>query len=402
MLSIAERVAFLKETYLLKDVPASDLEAIAEVAEEVHFTDDQTVFEEGDSGDAVYFVVSGAVKAHRSGVEVVRLEKNKCFGEIAVMDDAPRSASISSIGDTALFKIGRDDFHRAVTGSVGLLQNVLKIVLRKLREDVSREVQSARERERIMQDMRRAREMQMSMLPMQSLRIEIADGSSLEAAAKCHPAEMVGGDYHDYFSLPDDQVGLVIGDVTGHGFHTGLMVAMASSCLHTRIKTDYSLSSVMPVMNDMVCGFVQNDMYFDLTSPPYMTFCYIIVNLKDQTISFSNAGHNYPYHYRASTKQLEFLESNACTLGVLECQDYEIDRSKWAKGDIFVLYSDGIVEARSKNEEDFGDERLKQLVMENVNLPPKQMRETILQSVYDFCQGVTQADDMTLMIVRME
>jgi len=395
MLSIAEKVAFLKETYLLKGVPAEDLEGIAEVAQEIHFTDDQTVFHEGDRGDAVYFVVSGKVKAHRGDVEVVRLEQNKCFGEMAVMDDAPRSTSISSIDDVVLLKISSDDFHRTVCGSAALLQNVLKIVLRKLREDIDRETATA-------QDMLRAREMQMSMLPMQDLRIEIADGLFLEASGKCHPAEMVGGDYHDYFLLPDDQVGLVIGDVMGHGFHTGLMVAMAKSCLHTRIKTDHSLSSVMSALNDMVYGFVQSDLYSELVFAPFMSFCYIIIDLKDRTMSFSNAGHNFPYHYRANTKQLDMLESNACLLGVLEDQEYETGQSEWAEGDILVLYSDGIVEAQNKKQEDFGDEKLRQLVMDNVSLSHAQLRKAILKEVDAFCQGVIQVDDMTLMVIKME
>lgn len=401
MLSIAEKVAFLKETYLLKGVPAKDLEGIAEVAQEIHFTDDQTVFHEGDKGDAIYFIVKGEVKAHNSGVEVVRLEQKKCFGEIAVMDDAPRTTSISPIGDVVLLKIGRDDFHRAVHGSVRLLQNILRIVLRKLREDVRREVQAGHERERMMQDMMRARQMQMSMLPVQDLRIEIANGLALEASGECHPAEMVGGDYHDYFPLSDDQVGLVIGDVMGHGFHTGLMVAMAKSCLHTRIKTDYSLSSVMSALNEMIYGFVQSDLYSEIIFPPFMSFCYIIVDLKDRTFSFSNAGHNFPYHYRANTKQPDMLESNACLLGVMEDQEYETGRSEWAEGDIFVLYSDGIIEALNKDEEEFGDERLRQLIMDNVSLSPVQLKEAILKDVDAFCQGVTQADDITLMVVKM-
>ena len=394
MLSIAEKVAFLKETYLLKGVPAKNLEGIAEVAQEMHFNGEQTVFHEGDRGDAVYFVVSGEVKAHRGDVEVVRLGQNKCFGEMAVMDDASRSTSISSIGDVVLLKISSDDFHHTVCGSVELLQNVLKIVLRKLREDIDRETATA-------QDMLRAREMQMSMLPMQDLRIEVADGLSLEASGKCHPAEMVGGDYHDYFLLPDDQVGLVIGDVMGHGFHTGLMVAMAKSCLHTRIKSDHSLSSVMSALNDMVYGFVQSDLYSELVFPPFMSFCYIIVDLKDRTMSFSNAGHNFPYHYHGNTKQLDMLESNACLLGVMEDQEYETGRSEWAEGDIFVLYSDGIVEAQNREQEDFEDKRLKRLVMDNVSLSPAQLREAILKEVDAFCQGVIQADDMTLMVVKM-
>ena len=402
MLSIAEKVEFFKGTYLFENAPASDMARIAEVAQELHFSDNQTVFNEGDRGDAVYFVVSGQVKAHRGDVEVVRLGQSRCFGEIAVMDDSSRSTSISSIGDIVLLKINRGDFHHAVRDNVELMQNVLRIVLEKLRADITREVEAARERERIMQDMLRAREMQMSMLPMQDLRVEIANGLSLVASGKCNPAEMVGGDYHDYFQLPDDQVGLVIGDVTGHGFHTGLMVAMASSCLHTQIRADYSLTSVMSAMSDMVYGAVQSDLYSDLVSPLYMTFCYIIVDLRNQTVSFSNAGHNYPYHYRASTKQLNSLESNACTLGILEYQDYEVNQLKWEAGDILVFYSDGIVEAQNKEQEDFGEERLKQLVMENSDLPPTQMREAILQEVYDFGQDVTQADDITLMIVRMD
>ncbi len=118
-------------------------------------------------------------------------------------------------------------------------------------------------------------------------------------------------------------------------------------------------------------------------------------------MSFSNAGHNFPYHYHANTKQLDMLESNACLLGVMEDQEYETGRSEWTEGDIFALYSDGIVEALNEDEEEFGDERLKQLVIENAHLSPAHLRETILQEIYDFCQGVIQADDMTLMIVKM-
>ena len=393
MLSIAERVAFLKKTELFSNVPKDALGWIAAVAQEVHLTDDETFIREGEKGDAVYFVVRGRVRIHKSGVEILRLGRYACVGEMAVMVEGPRSASLSSIGDVLLLKIGRDDFYRAVQDNVKLLQNVLNIVVRKLREDIDRETEAIRERERMTQDMVRARELQMSMLPEQDLRATTAGGASLEASGFCHPAEMVGGDYYDYFPLPNDQVGLVIGDVMGHGFHTGLMVSTAKSCLHTQVRTDYSPPSVMSAMNDMVCSFVRSDLL--------MTFCYMIVDLKDHTISFSNAGHNYPYHYRVNPKQLDMLESNACVLGVLEHQDYEVAQSEWEDGDIFALYSDGIVEAQSKKKEDFGDERLKRLIVENAHRAPAELKETVLRELDSFCQDVIQADDVSLMIVKM-
>jgi len=395
MLSIAERVAFLKETRLFSDASVEDLEGVAAVAQEVHLTDGETFIREGEKGDTLYFVVRGQVKVHSAGVEFVRRGRNECVGEIAVIDEGPRSTSVSSIGDALLLKIGRDDFYRATQRNVRLLQNTLRIVVRKLREDTAREIQAAREHERMMQDMARAHELQMNMLPTQDIRVTASSGSCLEASGHCYPAELVGGDYHDYFPLPGDRVGLVIGDVMGHGFHTGLMVSTAKSCLHTQIKADYSPLSVMSAMNDMVYGFVHGDY------PLFMTFCYMVVDLQDKTVSFSNAGHFYPYHYRADTKKLDMLESDACPLGILEHQDYEIRRSGWGPDDIFVLYSDGIVEAENKEHESFGEERLKQLVIENVRLSPAELKRTVLHELDNFCQDVIQSDDVSLVIVKM-
>jgi sigma-B regulation protein RsbU (phosphoserine phosphatase) len=395
MLSITERVAFLKETQLFSDAPVDDLERIAGVAEEVHFANDQTFIREGEKGDALYFVVRGQAKVHKSGVEIVKRGLKECIGEIAIIDEGPRSTSISSIGDVLLLKIGRDSFYRAVQGNQRLLQNTLKIVARKLREDTDREIEAAREHERMMHDMARARELQMNMLPAQDLRVRMVGGSSLEASGRCYPAEMVGGDYYDYFPLPNDRVGLVIGDVMGHGFHTGLMVSTARSCLHTQIKADCSLPSVMSAMNSMAYGFVHGDHHL------FMSFCYIIVGLQDHTISFSNAGHTYPCHYHADTKQLDMMESNACVLGILDYQHYEVSGWEWREGDIFVLYSDGITEARSKKGEDFGEGRLKQLIIENAHLSPAELKETILREFNNFCHDVIQSDDVSLVIVKM-
>ena len=393
MLSLAEKIAILKETELLSHLPTEDLEAVATVAEEMHFVDSQTIFNVGEAGDAVYFVSGGEVKAHKSGVEIVRIGQNECVGEMAVMDAGPRSASVSSIGDSVLLRVCRDDLYRCARDNVKLLQNAHRTVVRKLRRDTDRQIEVIRRNERMMQDMVRARELQMCMLPTEGLRVTTAGPSCLEASGHCHPAEMVGGDYYDYFLLPDDHVGIVIGDVMGHGFHTGLMVSTAKSCLYTQIRTDYSVPSVMSTMNDMVYGFVHSDLF--------MSFCYVTVDLNDHTMSFSNAGHPYPYHYRASTKQLDSMESNACLLGVLEHQEYEVTQLEWNAGDNLVFFSDGITEAQNRKGEDFGTERLERLIVGNAHLSAAELKAIVLQELDEFCQDVVQTDDVSLVVAKM-
>ena len=395
MLSITERIACLEKTELFSGMPGDALEKIAGVAQEIYLANDETIFNDGDKGDAVYVVVEGEVKAHRFGIEITRIGKNNCVGEMGVIDEGPRSGAVSSIGDTLLLKVSRDDFYHIAQNDLKSLQNVLRIVLRKLRRETDREVEAMLAHERMTQDLLRAREMQMSMLPTEDLHVETPNRLCLRASGNCYPAEKVGGDYYDYFCLPNDQVGLVIGDVMGHGFHTGLMVAMAKSCLQVQMKTDYSIPSVMSAINDMVCGFMHGD------HPLFMTFCYILVDLHAHTISFSNAGHSYPYHYRVAAGQMDRLESDACPLGILADQDFGVSQSKWEGNDVFVLYSDGIIEAENEDGEEFGEERLERLITRNAQLPPVQLKEAVLHELDDFCHGMVQADDVSLVAIKM-
>lgn len=405
MLSIAERIACLKETELLSGIPADILETIAEVAQEMYFADAEIVFHDDEKSDAVYFVVEGEVRVHKSGVELTRIGRNRCVGEMGIIDEGPRKGSVSSIGDTLLLKVSRDGFYRILQNDAKSLQNVLKIVLMKFRKETDREVEMMlerermiRERERMDQDLLRAREMQMSMLPTEDLYVEAAGCLCLKASGDCYPAEKVGGDYYDYFCLPNNQVGLVIGDVMGHGFHTGLMVAMAKSLLQIQIKTDYFVPVVMSVMDEMVRMQVEQ---MQSEHSLYMTFCYMILDLQAQTISFCNAGHSYPYHYRVAADQMDILESDAWPLGMLGPQDFRTSQSEWEQGDVFILYSDGIIEAENEDREQFGEERLARLIKENAQLPPEQLKEKIIHELDNFCHGMVQADDVSLVVVKM-
>jgi len=393
MLSIDDKIESLKNTELFKDVSEDALKKIAAITQEISMEDDGTLFQEGDKGDAIYFIIHGQMVAHREGVDLAILRASECVGEMAVIDGGPRSASVSSIGNTLLLKIDRDDFYRILQDDVNLLQNSLKIILKKLREHTVKEVNAVRIQARTEQDLLRARELQMSMIPKKDLHYSIDGCPPIRASGCCYPASKVGGDYYDYFILPDKELGLVIGDVMGHGFHTGLLVAMAKSCLQTQMKSDYSIPKVMESMNDMVYGFAEDGLY--------MTFFYMILNLEKHTISFSNAGHLYPYQYVKRKKELQPMESDACPLGIKRSQNYQISQLEWDEGDVFVLYTDGITEARNEKDQEFCEERLKELIIKNAELPAHKLKEKILQIYHDFCGNVNQVDDVSLVIVKV-
>lgn len=393
MLSIAEKIACLEKTELLADISEEDLERFAEIAECVRLDDDQTIFSEEEKSDAMYFVVSGQVKLCRSGIEFATRGQNECIGVAAVVVEELRSASVSSSGDTVLLRIGRDDFYRVAHGNTKVLENIIRIEVERIRSERDREIEAERENERLKHDLNRASELQMAMLPTEDLQITAPDGLPIVASGDCYPMEKVGGDCFDYFPLPNNQLGLIIGDVMGHGYHTGLLVSTAMSCLRTQLRADCGIENVMDAMNDVVYGFVHGDMY--------MTFCYVIVDLENHTASFCNAGHCYPYHYRAGKGQLDVLESEAIPLGMFDDQEHEVTSSEWEEGDVFVLYTDGIIEAENDKKEPFGEERLKQLILENTHLSTVEYKEKILTEFDNFLQNTTREDDVTLVIVKM-
>jgi sigma-B regulation protein RsbU (phosphoserine phosphatase) len=188
----------------------------------------------------------------------------------------------------------------------------------------------------------------------------------------------------------------MIGDVTGHGFYSGLFVAMAKSCLHTQAQIDYSAEKIMEAMNRTV------PISMDSGQLMLMSCCYILIDLQNLILTYSNAGHPYPYHYRKNTNTIERLYSTDMLLGIpgFEESKFTKKQKKWEKGDLLVLYSDGITEAENADKEQFGDERLREIILENRDKSTNYVKNCILKAFSAHCDCVVQNDDVTLVVVR--
>lgn len=134
MISTVEKVLFLKGVDLFKSIPAEDLSHIAQITDEVEYGVQQTIFKEGDHGDAMYLIVDGSVRVHSGEQIFAELGSKQCFGEMSILDAEPRSASVTALSELTLLKIQRDDFTEILAEKPEISQGIIQVLTRRLRE----------------------------------------------------------------------------------------------------------------------------------------------------------------------------------------------------------------------------------------------------------------------------
>ena len=384
-----DRLAFLHSTELLATMPKPLLVQINHQLAEVALAAGEVLFQEGERGDAVYLVVDGQLRVEADGMPLMRRLRGDCVGEIALIDDEPRSAAAVAHTPVTLLRWERQDFQSTLDLAPEVARGIFKMLTGKLREEVRTSVRLEREKERWRQDLARAREIQQGMLPDGHLSTEY-----LEIAGMCDPAAEVGGDFFDYLRLDDDATGLVIGDVTGHGFYAGLFVAMAKSCLHTQFQLSFQPPDVMAAMRRTLDLSIQRRLL--------MSCCYVLFEPKQERLRYANAGHPYPYLFRAADRSIHQLDALDPILGALDAEDLTFqERSlSWQSGDVLVMYSDGITEARDAAGRMFDHHGLESCIAAHDGGDADSIKQRILSAVAEHAGERSQDDDHTLVVVR--
>ncbi len=134
MITTVEKVLFLKSIDLFRALPGEELAQIAEIAEELPMGAGDQVFGEGEPGDALYIVVEGKVKVFKGERKLAELGERECFGEMAVLDSEPRSASVVALSEVLLLKIGREEFREILSERPEIAVGIIKVLSRRLRE----------------------------------------------------------------------------------------------------------------------------------------------------------------------------------------------------------------------------------------------------------------------------
>ncbi|MFQ5743312.1 MAG: PP2C family protein-serine/threonine phosphatase [Acidobacteriota bacterium] len=252
----------------------------------------------------------------------------------------------------------------------------------------ARLLRDAVESERRKSELEIARQMQVDLLPKQPPQV-----SGLDIADRSVPATEVGGDYFDYLDLPKSRLGLVFGDVAGHGMSAGLIMAMAKSAIHTQVRAASSPKLLLPRLGELLLEMS--------AANQYMTMVFAQLDVAGRQLWYVNAGHHYPLHYKAGSGRIERLESTGPPLGLLPSSPGEARERPLEAGDVLAFYSDGLVEAFNDRDEEFGIARLERIVAEGAVKSAEAIVEAAFDAVLRFSGNEVWHDDASLVIVRM-
>ena len=249
--------------------------------------------------------------------------------------------------------------------------------------------QQEAEKQKITRELEIAKEVQQKLFPQTKPEVNRLDYSGF-----CKPAEAVGGDYYDYFRINKFETAFAIGDIAGHGLPSALLMAgLVGFVRSNAVVFNEDLSAFMDKVNKLMCESTDGS--------KFATFFYSVYNSETGILRFVNAGHNPPLLLKAKTNSFEELKTDGFLIGAVSNFDYKVSSVKLDKGDLLVCYTDGITESFNPKDEQFGTERLKNTLEKNRTLNTKDLCEKIICDVKMFSDGREQADDMTLLALKI-
>jgi len=257
---------------------------------------------------------------------------------------------------------------------------------------------TAAEKKRMEEELRIARQIQMSLLPRGPL-----DVPGLGITALCVPAREVGGDYYDFFKLGDGRLGVLIADVSGKGTSAALYMAELKGLVLALSQRHHSPRELLVEANRILSE--------NLDSRSFITVTYAVMDLAASRMTYCRAGHT-PLIYLpgpgAASQGVKVLTPSGMVLGLRLPgagnkfdELLEEDSIALNNGDVFVLYTDGITEAMNDSNDLFGEARLSRLVEEHGHLGSGELRERILREIEAFVGGADQHDDMTMLLLKV-
>jgi sigma-B regulation protein RsbU (phosphoserine phosphatase) len=263
--------------------------------------------------------------------------------------------------------------------------------LRDLSDEVNRMAAGLEQRVRLEQSMAVAEQIQQSLLP-----DTIPQPPGLEIAAISRFCESTGGDYYDFVEVPNlGGHGLLValGDVTGHGLGAALLMATARGTMRAACIGAPSISHILSRTNDVLAGSARHGMF--------MTMALVFVNPQARTVRWASAGHDPVLVYHPDSDSFDELVGGDIPLGIESGEGYrEFSRACATPGSIVLIGTDGIWEARNRQQEMFGKGRLRQVMRENHG-SAQELSQAIMRTLEDWAQGTPLQDDVTFVVIKV-
>jgi serine phosphatase RsbU (regulator of sigma subunit) len=278
----------------------------------------------------------------------------------------------------------RSFVHEFTPDDLNLLTVLANVAAIRIEHELLQQLREQEERRT--QDLKQAAEIQRGILPRGAPAV-----AGVDLAGHNAPSRTVGGDYYDFITYPDGRVAVVLADVAGKGMSAALLMSNLQARVQILAEDPSDLAGLMQRLDQSIAA----------NSPEnrFVTMFFGLIDPAAGSLDYSNAGHNPPLLIRKSGEQ-EPLEAMGTVLGVIPEIGYEEKREEFRPGDMLVIYSDGVTEAESPAGEEFGEQRLADMLVANREKPAAEIVEHVIQAVAEWIAGAPPADDVTLLVAR--
>lgn len=265
----------------------------------------------------------------------------------------------------------------------------------KMLEDTVRELEASREvirlktleeQKRSEQELALAQQTQESLLPR-----FLPQFVNFRVHAFNSPTRYVGGDFYDFLQLSSGEWIGVLADVSGKGMSAALLSSMVLGALSMEFRSGTQPGDVLNKVNRLLC---------EKSLPSQFVTLFVFLLSPDGAGQFISAGHNPAYLFRSATGKIEELVSDGYFLGMFDFASYQSGMLHLCKGDILVVYSDGLTDAHNQAEEMFGEERLLEIIRQEAPSGSRAVEQKFLTAIEEFTQGMPQTDDITFVVVE--
>ena len=271
----------------------------------------------------------------------------------------------------------KDQFSELATSFNNMTQRVERLIV------------EVKEKEKLESELEIARQVQAQLFPR-----EVPKLKTLELAGVCHPARVVSGDYYDFIPLDSRSTALVIGDISGKGISAALLMASVQSSLHAQL----TIGKNGGISTATLVSRLNRQLYENTPPEKYATFYCGLYDDQSGLLAYTNAGHLAPLLIRQ--QNVIRLESNGMAVGLFPEAPYEQNVLQLCAGDLLTAFTDGITETENANGEQFGEQRLSDLIVRYRERPLDEISRIVTDAVRNWASDIDMQDDTTIVLAR--
>ena len=296
-----------------------------------------------------------------------------------------------AVGDlyNATLRVRRGDFTHRIRVQQRDQLGALGESFNEMTQSVSELITEQRQRQRLENELSIAREVQEQLFPR-----SLPELPGLQLAAICRPARTVSGDYYDFIRLGPSRLGIALADISGKGISAALLMASLQASLRSNAALNGHNGTAELVER------VNQHLFRNTSDDRYATFFYAVYDCDEKSLTYTNAGHLAPFFVNAG--EVQQLDEGGTVVGLFEDVPYTQGTLKVVPGSVLVAFSDGLTEPENVYGEEFGMARLKQEILRQASMPPPRLAENLIAAAEQWAGSAEQADDITVVVARMD